>query len=610
MPLTPGQVLNNRYRIVKLLGKGGFGAVYKAWDLQMNEPCAVKENLDSSRQAQFESEAKLLFKLRHQHLPAVHDHFVVPNQGQYLVMDFIEGEDLKQMVERSGPLAEDRAIEWMLQVCAALHYMHTRQPPVIHRDIKPDNIKITPQGGLTGQGEAVLVDFGVAKTLVAGTQSSSIILTPGYAPLEQYGLAKTDARTDVYALGATLYALLTGQPPVEAPLRPVRDPLILPRQLNPGISQVAEQAILKAMQSDPEQRFQSAAELSVALRPAPTPPQPNLAQAVPYSGTLPVAPVRTPAPVFPPAVALTVVPLPPVKVRPAGRKGRLKKAARMAGLILLIVGYLFLAYNWDIFPFLSYFDQYPSPTTATSPVDGMVQALIPAGKFRMGSKTYARRSNLDEHPQHSVYLDAYWIDQTEITNAQYALCVAAGKCQPPSNSVSSSRNSYYGETQFDNYPVIYVSWDDAVAYCAWAGRRLPTEAEWEKAARGAEGKIYPWGNQTPDCNLANSYKYALNQHCVGDTSAVGSYPAGASPYGLFDMAGNVWEWVQDWYDGNYYASSPANNPTGPSSGQSRVLRGGGWDFKWYSLRVAERSAYEPDGRYDSYGFRCAALPGK
>jgi formylglycine-generating enzyme required for sulfatase activity len=229
----------------------------------------------------------------------------------------------------------------------------------------------------------------------------------------------------------------------------------------------------------------------------------------------------------------------------------------------------------------------------------MTMVFIPAGDFLMGSVNSDSSASDDEKPQRTVYLDAYWIDQTEVTNAQYALCVAAGVCQPPSETQSYTRSSYYGDAQYDNYPVIYVSWNEAAAYCAWVGGRLPTEAEWEKAARGTDGRIYPWGNQDPNCQLVNY------SSCAGDTSAVGSYPAGASPYGLLDMAGNVWEWVQDRYSDSYYASSPASNPPGPSSGDYRVLRGGAWLNESRNARSADRGWLNPGNRYDSGGFRCS-----
>ena len=210
MPLLPNQILNNRYRIVKLLGQGGFGAVYRAWDLNLDHQRAIKENLDTSPQAQrqFKREAQILDVLVHPNLPRVIDHFIVPNQGQYLVMDFVEWQDLGEML-MNGPLPEARVLPWIIQVCDALIYLHSQNPPVIHRDIKPGNIKITPDG------RAILVDFGISKVYdpTLSTTVGARAVTPGYSPPEQYGKGATDARSDMYALGATLYHLLTGQAP-------------------------------------------------------------------------------------------------------------------------------------------------------------------------------------------------------------------------------------------------------------------------------------------------------------------------------------------------------------------------------------------------------------
>ncbi len=234
--------------------------------------------------------------------------------------------------------------------------------------------------------------------------------------------------------------------------------------------------------------------------------------------------------------------------------------------------------------------------------DGMLLVYIPAGEFLMGSTDSDTMAYSDEKPQHRVSLDAYWIDRTEVTNAMYALCVKSGACQPPSSSSSYTRNSYYGNPQLANYPVIYVDWNEAQAYCSWAGRRLPTEAEWEKAARGTDGRIYPWGNNSPTCSLENFW--GSNGACVGDTTVTGNYPTGASSYGVQDMAGNVWEWVADWYGDTYYGSSPMSNPTGPDSGQYRVLRGGSWYNSMNLVRSAYRSGDFPSRRNGLFGFRC------
>ncbi len=235
------------------------------------------------------------------------------------------------------------------------------------------------------------------------------------------------------------------------------------------------------------------------------------------------------------------------------------------------------------------------PEVRVAPKDGMLMRYVPAGSFVMGSDMGAG----NEKPAHDVYLDSFWIDQTEITNKMYSLCETAGDCPAPIMHNSYSRSSYYGNDEFANYPVIYVDWDMASAYCAWADRRLPTEAEWEKAARGTTGYIYPWGGDAV-CENVNA------MGCKGETSPVGEYVLGKSPYGLFDMAGNVMEWVADWYDSEYYQYSPRENPLGPSTGSRHVLRGGSWKSNEFSLRSTFRSGLVPD-ETNLYliGFRCA-----
>jgi len=249
----------------------------------------------------------------------------------------------------------------------------------------------------------------------------------------------------------------------------------------------------------------------------------------------------------------------------------------------------------------------PTPTpgigsTMISEHDGMTLLYVPAGNFLMGSTDSDPHTQANEKPLHTVYLDAFWVDRTDIINAMYAKCVRAGACQPPTSLSSSTHSSYYGNSEFDNYPVIYVDWNMAKTYCQWAGRQLPTEAQWEKAARGTDGRAYSWGNNQPLINMA-----LLNYSIMNDTTQVDAHPDGASPYSALDMAGNVFQWVNDWY-GSYYATlgSTVSNPQGPSSGDGRVLRGSSWEANSnYDVRSAIRGGQNPlTTSYDT-GLRCA-----
>jgi len=246
---------------------------------------------------------------------------------------------------------------------------------------------------------------------------------------------------------------------------------------------------------------------------------------------------------------------------------------------------------------------------------GMV--LVPAGEFIMGMSAddafkecqkyigdkCQREWYTCEEPVHKVYLDAYYIDKYEVTQAEYGQCVAAGEC--PANE---KQEGFTGTRQ----PVVGVTWDDARSYCSWVGKRLPTEAEWEKAARGPDGRMYPWGNEFDGkranfCDKNCTYNWALKDLDDGfaKTAPVGSYPRGASPYGALDMAGNANEWVADWYQENYYRQTPDRNPRGPDTGTSRVFRGGGWLNSPSLLHLADRDNTNPSKRAMNIGFRCA-----
>jgi formylglycine-generating enzyme required for sulfatase activity len=233
---------------------------------------------------------------------------------------------------------------------------------------------------------------------------------------------------------------------------------------------------------------------------------------------------------------------------------------------------------------------------------------IPEGNFLMGCSTLDPTCHQNEYPLHKVFLSSFEIDRFEVTNQYYADCVAHGVCTPPATTGSFTRTAYFLDPEFANYPVIAVTWYQANAYCSWQGKRLPTEAEWEKAARGPSGTpIFPWGNAAATCSLMNHLKSA-GVFCVGDTTPAGAYPTGVSPYGIIDMAGNVWEWVADWYDADYYFRYPVNswpaNPAGPSSGLTKVIRGGAWDIGADGARNSRRQNGLPYDLDTATGLRC------
>jgi serine/threonine protein kinase len=264
MSLNQGDLLRDRYRIIEVLGHGGMGSIFRAVDENLGLEVAVKENLftieDYARQ--FRREATILANLRHANLPRVSDHFSIEDQGQYLIMDYIEGEDLQERLERMGPFEEEEVVFIGASICDALSYMHSRDPVVLHRDIKPANVRITPRG------EVYLVDFGLAKVMHGNqtTTTGARAMTMGFSPPEQYGAARTDARTDIYSLGATLYTALTGLTPEDSLAQTMDQEELTPvRERNPKISKRVAEAVEKALQVHPNNRFQLAAEFKNEL---------------------------------------------------------------------------------------------------------------------------------------------------------------------------------------------------------------------------------------------------------------------------------------------------------------------------------------------------------
>ena len=659
MTLNSGELLINRYRIVKLVGQGGFGAVYRAWDTALHVPVAVKENLDTSAEAQrqFEQEARLLAPLRHPNLPRVSDHFFIPNQGQYLVMDFVEGQSLEALlVERGGPLAEAEVLPWIGQVCDALEYLHTRTPPIIHRDIKPQNIIVT------ADGRAVLVDFGISKAYdpTLTTTRGARAVTPGFSPPEQYGMGKTDARSDVYALGATLYTLLTGTPPPESVALIAGGEALTPiRRVNSSVNPATEAAVAAAMALASSRRLGRAGELRQALAGRAVAPLPAVGRTV----ALPAAGGRQGAPAW----LLVVAGLAAVVIVAVGvflllrnlnggktnetTNGEVAEAVEATATPTATMTTeatateSTTAVGEDIVvtktaePTVT---ATATPAVTTTPANRRVvplaggvasaQVLVPAGAFLMGAED--EDADDDEAPTHEVRLDAFWLDATEVTNAQYAAFVADTGYETADEldgigytivadsfkdvSGANWRHPLGPDSDIigqDDHPVTLVSYDDARAYCVWAGGRLPSEAEWEYAARGASAPLYPWGDVFSEqrvnaCDRNCPMSWAEDAIDDGHTFAavVGTFGGGVSWVGAEDMAGNVWEWTADWYDPDYYANSPVDNPTGPSGRvdeDGKSVRGGAWSSTPQGVRSTTRVSVGAWRGHFDVGVRCA-----
>ena len=602
--LKPNVIILNTYQIERLLGQGAFGEVYLAQHVNLHVPRALKilrhdapgmgSSIYSMGRERFTIEAQLGARLKHDHLVQVFD-FQEQDGNLVLVMEYAAGGSLAERLAKTKnegkQLAIEEAVRIAQEIAAGLSLLHEND--IVHRDLKPSNILFD------AKGLAKVADFGLAQ-VPGGGQTRSMLGstalahpgTPAYmSPEQARTIEHLTPASDVYALGLILFEMLSGRiyknqvPGTRA--RDLRadtpawldDLLGLMLNNDPQKRPWNGEKTLAALQAGEKQAlFESEAEDKA--RPKERQEQEETAHRKKISRQNP-----------PPVTNLE-------KQHSTGP--RWKWILTLAGGVIIILGIAFFSTPSPARPtpqptILTSPLQTAAPTAASqsasaqvSPKDGMAMVSVPAGSFQMGSDN----GNADEKPVHTVYLDAYWIDRTDVTNAMYAKCVGTGSCKESSDKDNSDLN---GSQQ----PVVGVDWNNASAYCQWSGRRLPTEAEWEKAARGTDGRIFPWGDHEPDQNLLN---FTQN---VGKTTDVGIYPAGASPYGALDMAGNVWEWVADWYDSSYYGSSPDHGPSGPSSGSARVLRGGSWRNDRDLVRSTNRDENNPaDGGY-SIGFRCA-----
>jgi formylglycine-generating enzyme required for sulfatase activity len=630
-------ILQGRYRIIQQLGAGGMGAVYQAMDENLSCVVAVKETFAATEEHRraFKREAELLANLTHPALPRVTDHFTLDN-GQFLVMQFISGNDLAELLTlRERPFSTGKVLEWADQLLDALEELHSYKPPIIHRDIKPANLK------LTRKGKIILLDFGLAKGIagqmstIEGEHSGLSVYgyTRQYAPLEQIRGAGTDPRSDLYSLAATLWTLLTGELPLDALARIEEkedgkpDPLRLADEINPEVPHSVAVILHRAMAVNRNARQSSAAEMREALHEAVeaerqrvasysqqvgearTLREPSPTSRPPTSGPLELPPTsasppsrakeyeRLPTMVAPrPAVpswdseAGTPSTSPIASPSTSPRGGSRKVILIIAALAVAIVGAVVV---WMMGSRASegqsqatnrQTDQ-PVNQTGNKPTPPAGMVYVTGGEFTIGRDT----GDEYERPAHRVTVKPFFIDLYEVTNEDYAKFVKATNHRPPSNWV----NGNY-PTGAARKPVTGVAWDDAVDYAKWAGKRLPPEEEWEFAARGTDGRLYPWGNEwQPDNANANEASKAL--------ADVGSFK-GASPYGASDMVGNAWEWTASKLAPYPNGKLPAQLP-----GDLRVIRGGSYAEMKEEATVTYRRGYPARGQYDygNTGFRCA-----
>ncbi|MBN1814302.1 MAG: SUMF1/EgtB/PvdO family nonheme iron enzyme [Anaerolineae bacterium] len=711
----------DQYKIVEKIGQGGMAEVYKGYHLALKRYVAIKLLGRTLRDDpvftnRFQREAQASASLRHANIIRIFDYGAFEG-GHYIVMEYIEGTDLRAEMDRRKReyrgFTPGEVLHILSQVAEALDYAH--QQGVIHRDVKPANIL------LSSEGQVVLSDFGLAmlRNRVSQVTMGHSFGTPEYiAPEQAIDSRAAVPQSDIYALGAILYEIVAGRPPfyAESPLSlalmHVNEDPTPPRQYAPSLPETVEAVILRALAKDPEERFPTARAMVDALRRAwagqdmadqdkitqpampvgrrlpPTPPPPPSSPPPSPTQIGLQEPAPAPAPwwrgwpmgvgiigalllipalligvsaLFPPEEPMAVVSTETAAFTRTPPSARVPTDTLVPTKVPTDVPTLTSTHTpVSTLVFTPTPTGTPTPTDTPSPtptatwtpapspvilptatptatplptetptatptvppaptetteagllpgqvavrsVDGMAMRFVPAGSFLMGTDD-TTEAYPQERPQHTVILSAYWIDETEVTNAQYQLCVEAKACEPP------SIRTYYDDPARANHPVVYVTWAKAGAYCNWLADEmgwdihLPTEAQWEKAASWApvaEVKYrFPWGDTAADPTLLNYQGSGL-----GRTTSVGSYPLGASPYGALDMAGNVWEWVSDWYGYDYYDEAEgAVDPLGPATGTHHVMRGGSYGYDDHKARTTHRDAGTPRASGAGLGFRC------
>ncbi len=629
-----GHTIGN-YEIVSPFGEGGMGELYLGRHSRLAREVIIKtirtedfspKQIEHLRD-RLEREAFVQSQLDHPHIVRVYD-FIASGDTTCIVMEYVPGRDLRKMITReTGPIADYRALKLFKQILAAIDYAHhfiyldktgARHQGIIHRDLKPANILVTPDDIVK------VTDFGIVKVrgVKGGTQMGFNPGTPEYMSPEQARGRELDHRSDIYSLGVVLYEMLTGRVPFEGDgsgtsdyeIRRGHIEMTVPPMASyyPGISPELEKVVLKSLEKNPDDRYQTARQFSELIEEYEQTGAAKITgrmlgtrqtvlqegRAVGRSGNLADAPTV--------GIGNTVLTdqnrlsnsssasnnseggysstdsaginsySRPQINRPAQeQKSKLPLIAGIAILALLTIG-------------ISYWLLTRKPLTPDPKLGGAPPGMISitGGEFMMGRND----GNDYEKPVHKVTVKPFYIDETEVTNAQYQEFVDTTRRQPPPHWTNGR-----APTGKASDPVYNVSWDDANAYARWAGKRLPTEEEWEYAARGLDGRLYPYGNKS-DLQSSNAYEDNFSEPL-----AVKSYSSGASPFGVFDMAGNVSEWTAS--DFKFYPGSkfPSDNP----NVSRKVVRGGAYNIPVEKQTATDRFFQPPSTKNKFIGFRCA-----
>jgi formylglycine-generating enzyme required for sulfatase activity len=582
--LPSGHLLHQRYSIQSSIGQGGFGITYLAYDEKLDQEVCIKElfvsgnstrgaNLTVHSQStgnfsfadfvqRFVQEARQLARFQHLNIVRVLDIFQ-ENGTAYTVMEYVKGETLKSKIQREGAMGEKAAMSTISQLLDAVEEVHNKG--MLHRDIKPDNVLLTPEGKI------VLIDFGSARDFTEGrTTTQTAMLTPGYAPIEQYSTrAQRGPYTDIYALGATMYYLLTGEKPIPATDRVAED-LIPPHKINPSISTQVSSAVMLAMELKPEHRFQTVSDMRDAIKTL------QARESIKEEK-------RNQKPTEKQEKVL--------EYKKESRSGKSWIFFVLVGIVVL-GGYIYLnrGSNTDNGNLTeNKGGEEPSEVVLPEPVQKLQSDMVfvQGSTFTMGCTSEQGNDCYDsEKPTHQVTLSSFYINKYEVTQALW-------------RAVMGNNPSAFSGC--DQCPVEQVSWNAVQEFIrklnAMTGRRyrLPTEAEWEYAARGGRN--------------SRGYKYSGSNNpgqvaWFSDNSSIKTHPVGqkqANELGLYDMSGNVWEWCSDWYGG--YSSQSQTDPKGPSGGSNRVHRGGSWNNASRNIRLSNRNNNQPEYSNINHGFR-------